>query len=70
MIGIKSTALLFGAKTQTALLALYGLSVTLIGIALMLAGSGWFAWAGLVGLRGASRLADRAARYPRQRRCA
>jgi len=47
MIGIKSTALLFGAKTQTALLILYGLAVTLIGTALMLAGSGWLGWIGL-----------------------
>ncbi|MBI5129260.1 MAG: 4-hydroxybenzoate octaprenyltransferase [Rhodopseudomonas palustris] len=47
LIGIKSTALLFGAKTHTALMALYGLSVTLLGTALVLAGAGWFAWAGL-----------------------
>jgi 4-hydroxybenzoate polyprenyltransferase len=47
MIGIKSTALLFGAKTHTALTMLYGLSVALLGGALALAGSGWFGWLGL-----------------------
>ncbi|KPF90241.1 4-hydroxybenzoate polyprenyltransferase [Rhodopseudomonas sp. AAP120] len=47
LVGIKSTALLFGAKTHTALSVLYGIAVTLIGTALWLAGSGWFAWIGL-----------------------
>src|ERR1700736_6408202 len=47
LIGIKSTALLFGACTQSALIAFYGLAVVLIGVALMLAGARWFAWIGL-----------------------
>jgi len=48
LIGIKSTALLFGARTQSALLLFYGLAVALISIALRLAGAGWPAWIGLV----------------------
>ena len=47
LIGIKSTALLFGARTQSALIAFYGLAVVLIGVALMLAGAHWLAWIGL-----------------------
>jgi len=47
LIGIKSTALLFGARTQSALIAFYGLAVVLIGAALMLAGAHWLAWIGL-----------------------
>src|SRR3984893_8423729 len=47
LIGIKSTALLFGARTQSALIAVYGLAVVLIGVALMLAGARWLAWIGL-----------------------
>ncbi|MGP9810034.1 4-hydroxybenzoate octaprenyltransferase [Rhodopseudomonas sp. NSM] len=47
MIGIKSTALLFGDRTHAALMMLYGLSVTLLGTALVLAGSGWLGWIGL-----------------------
>jgi 4-hydroxybenzoate polyprenyltransferase len=47
LIGIKSTALLFGARTRPALLVFYGLAVVLIGIALALAGAGWMAWIGL-----------------------
>jgi 4-hydroxybenzoate polyprenyltransferase len=47
LIGIKSTALLFGAKTRPALMVFYGLAVALIGIALALAGAGWMAWIGL-----------------------
>src|SRR5260221_3168255 len=39
LIGIKSTALLFGARTQMALTILYGIAVALIGIALWLGGS-------------------------------
>jgi 4-hydroxybenzoate polyprenyltransferase len=48
LIGIKSTALLFGARTQTALVIFYGLAVALIGVALGLAGAGWPAWIGLI----------------------
>jgi 4-hydroxybenzoate polyprenyltransferase len=47
LIGIKSTALLFGARTQKALLVFYGLAVALIGAALMSAGAHLFAWVGL-----------------------
>jgi 4-hydroxybenzoate polyprenyltransferase len=47
LIGIKSTALLFGARTHQALIVFYGLAVILIGVALMLAGAHWFAWIGL-----------------------
>jgi 4-hydroxybenzoate polyprenyltransferase len=48
LIGIKSTALLFGARTHRALWIFYGIAVVLIGVALWLAGAGWFAFAGLV----------------------
>jgi 4-hydroxybenzoate polyprenyltransferase len=47
LIGIKSTALLFGARTRTALMAFYGLAVALIGLALVLAGARWPAGIGL-----------------------
>jgi 4-hydroxybenzoate polyprenyltransferase len=47
LIGIKSTALLFGERTRQALMVFYGLAVALIGIALMLAGAQLFAWIGL-----------------------
>ena len=47
LIGIKSTALLFGARTRPALMAFYGLAVILIGVALHLAGARWAAWIGL-----------------------
>jgi 4-hydroxybenzoate polyprenyltransferase len=47
LIGIKSTALLFGARTRAALIVFYGLAVALIGVALVLAGAGWMAWLGL-----------------------
>ena len=47
LIGIKSTALLFGARTRPALMVFYGLAVVLIGLALALAGAGWMAWIGL-----------------------
>ncbi|MEH2479248.1 4-hydroxybenzoate polyprenyltransferase [Nitrobacteraceae bacterium AZCC 2146] len=48
LIGIKSTALLFGARTRPALMAFYGLAVVLIGIALALAGAHEPAWLGLL----------------------
>src|ERR1700738_3744886 len=47
LIGIKSTALLFGARTRPALVAFYALAVVLIGVALALAGAGFPAWIGL-----------------------
>ena len=47
LIGIKSTALLFGARTHRALTAFYAAAVVLIGVALVLAGARWLAWIGL-----------------------
>jgi 4-hydroxybenzoate polyprenyltransferase len=47
LIGIKSTALLFGDRTRPALAIFYGLAVVLIGVALHLAGARWSAWIGL-----------------------
>ena len=47
LIGIKSTARLFGENTKPALAVFYGLAVVLIGVALKLAGSGWPAFVGL-----------------------
>jgi 4-hydroxybenzoate polyprenyltransferase len=47
LIGIKSTALLFGARTRPALMVFYGLAVVLLAVALMLAGAGFPAWIGL-----------------------
>jgi 4-hydroxybenzoate polyprenyltransferase len=47
LIGIKSTALLFAARTPQALLVFYALAVVLIGAALALAGSSFPAWIGL-----------------------
>jgi 4-hydroxybenzoate polyprenyltransferase len=47
LIGIKSTALLFGARTRPALVVFYGVAVVLIGIALALCGAHWPAWIGL-----------------------
>ena len=48
LIGIKSTALLFGERTRPAWMIFYGLAVALIGIAMMLAGARWVAWIGLI----------------------
>ena len=47
LIGIKSTARLFGARTHRALVIFYSLAVVLIGAALALAGARWPAWIGL-----------------------
>jgi 4-hydroxybenzoate polyprenyltransferase len=47
LIGVKSTARLFGARTQAALFLFYGLAVLLIGMALMRAGVRYPAWIGL-----------------------
>src|SRR6266852_3426692 len=47
LIGIKSTARLFGARTHWALMVFYAKAVVLIGLALALAGARWFAWIGL-----------------------
>ena len=47
LIGIKSTARLFAARTRIALTVFYALAVVLIGIALTLAAARWPAWLGL-----------------------
>ncbi|MHC2337309.1 4-hydroxybenzoate octaprenyltransferase [Bradyrhizobium sp. USDA 4454] len=47
LIGVKSTARLFGARTHRALVVFYGLAVLLIGTAFALAGARWPAWIGL-----------------------
>jgi len=47
LIGIKSTARLFAARTKPALAVFYTLAVVLIGIALVFAGARWPAWLGL-----------------------
>src|SRR6185437_11850417 len=47
LIGIKSTALLFGARTRPALAAFYATAVALIGGALWLAAARWPAGIGL-----------------------
>ena len=48
LIGVKSTARLFGARTHRALIVFYGLAVILIGAAISLASATFPAWAGLV----------------------
>ena len=52
LIGIKSTALLFGARTRPALTGFYALAVALIGMALLLGGARWPAWIGLAAFAG------------------
>jgi 4-hydroxybenzoate polyprenyltransferase len=47
LIGVKSTARLFGAQTHRALILFYSLAVILIGAALALSGVGISAWIGL-----------------------
>ncbi len=47
LIGIKSTALLFGERTRLALMVFYGLAVVMIAIACLLAGAQWAAFIGL-----------------------
>jgi 4-hydroxybenzoate polyprenyltransferase len=47
LIGVKSTARLFGARTHRALMVFYSLAVVLIGVALSISGAGFAAWAGL-----------------------
>src|SRR3954466_11027341 len=48
LIGVKSTARLFGPATHRALVVFYGLAVALIGVALVLGGARWPAWVGLI----------------------
>ena len=47
LIGIKSTARLFGENTRGALVVFYGMAVVLIGLSLWLAAARWPAWLGL-----------------------
>jgi 4-hydroxybenzoate polyprenyltransferase len=47
LIGVKSTALLFGQHTRLVLALFYLLAVTLIAAALWVAGAGWLSFAGL-----------------------
>lgn len=48
IIGVRSTALLFGGRTKPALTALYGLAVVLMAAAFVLADAGPLAFAGLL----------------------
>jgi 4-hydroxybenzoate polyprenyltransferase len=52
LIGVKSTARLFGARTHLALVVFYAAAVVLIGAAVGLAGSHWPAWIGLAAFAG------------------
>jgi 4-hydroxybenzoate polyprenyltransferase len=47
LIGVKSTALLFGERTRPILAMFYGLAVVLIGLALWRAGAGTWSYVGL-----------------------
>lgn len=47
LIGVKSTALLFGARTPGMLMLFYGLAVVLIALSLLSAGANWRAYLGL-----------------------
>jgi 4-hydroxybenzoate polyprenyltransferase len=47
LIGVKSTARLFGARTHRALIICYSLAVVLIGVAMWLSAVGLYAWLGL-----------------------
>ena len=58
LIGVKSTARLFGARTHRALALFHSLAVVLIGVALLLAGARWPAWIGLVAFAGGHVVAE------------
>ncbi len=47
LVGVRSTARLFGERTKPALVALYGATLALLAVAFWLAGAGWPAFAGL-----------------------
>ena len=47
LIGIRSTALLFGSRTKPMLMLFYGLAVILVGAAIWRSGGGWLSFAGL-----------------------
>ena len=59
LVGMKSTALLFGARTKPLLSAFYAAAVVLIGLAGWTAGAGTCIRVGLAAFARASRLADR-----------
>ena len=65
LIGVKSTARLFGARTRLALICFYALAVLLIGLSGAAAGAGPVFVDRLHLVRRASRLADRAPRHRR-----
>ena len=67
LIGVKSTARLFGARTHRALAVFYSLAVVLIGAALVLGGARWPAWIGLVAFAAHLGLADQATGHRRSR---
>lgn len=48
IIGVRSTARLFGTRTKPALAGCYGLALALFAVALVLVGAGWPSWLGLV----------------------
>ena len=48
LIGVKSTALLFGARTRPMLAAFYGVAIMLVAGAIWHTGGGWLAFAGLL----------------------
>ena len=48
MIGVRSTALLFGAGTKRWMTGIYGLAVVLMAIACLSAGAPWPAYVGLL----------------------
>ncbi|MBX9710240.1 MAG: UbiA family prenyltransferase, partial [Xanthobacteraceae bacterium] len=52
LIGVKSTALLFGAHTHMMLMLFYGLAVALIALSLLSAGANWPAYLGLAAFAG------------------
>jgi 4-hydroxybenzoate polyprenyltransferase len=52
LIGVKSTARLFGARTHRALMVFYSLAVVLIGVAMSISGAGFAAWVGLTAFAG------------------
>ncbi|GLK77816.1 4-hydroxybenzoate octaprenyltransferase [Methylopila jiangsuensis] len=49
LVGVGSTALLFGARTRPIVATLYAAAALLIGVAILLAGGGWLSYAGLAG---------------------
>jgi 4-hydroxybenzoate polyprenyltransferase len=48
LIGVRSTARLFGDKTRPWLVGLYGAALALMLLAFLLAGAGWLSYAGLI----------------------